>query len=378
MDLRFGDQTPHSRPGGEPISVEYTESDGLLGLCLKNFLLTLVTLTIYRFWAKTNVRRHIWSNIKINGQSLEYTGTGMELFLGALIIFAIIGLPFIIISVAAQFLFDNPEVVIVVIQFTFLFGFMLLYGMAVYRARRYRLSRTLWRGIRGTLTGSSFSFSMLYFGSMLLKSMTLGWSTPAMNLNIQQRMFGDMNFGDKSFKFKGPAGPLYARYAICWILTPVIIIAALVLIGLLFGGSMAAFEGYFENLEKGKFDGKAVWIIVAAYAGLFALYVGIAILWTAYTAREMMLFAEYTTFDNARFRFDVTVLSLVGLWLGNLLIMILTLGIGQPYVVQRLMRYMCNRLSVDGTVDVSAIQQSTAAIDKRGEGLVEAFDIDAF
>ena len=51
---------------------------------------------------------------------------------------------------------------------------------------------------------------------------------------------------------------------------------------------------------------------------------------------------------------------------------------GQPYVVQRLMRYMCNRLSVDGTVDVASIQQSTAAIDKRGEGLVEAFDIDAF
>ena len=378
MDFRFGDQTPQSRPGGEPISVEYTESDGLLGLCLKNFLLTIVTLTIYRFWAKTNVRRHVWSNIKINGQALEYTGTGMELFLGALIIFAIIGLPFIIISVAAQFLLDDPEIVVVALQFVFLFGFMLLYGMAVYRARRYRLSRTLWRGIRGTLTGSSFSFSMLFFGSMLLKGLTWGWSTPAMNLNIQQRMFGDMMFGDKSFKFKGPAGPLYARYAICWILTPVIIIAAIALIALLFSGSLTGFEAYADKLEKGDLDATSVWYIVAIYVGVFAFYVGIAILWTAYTAREMMLFAEYTTFDNARFRFDVTVLSLIGLWLGNLLIMIFTLGIGQPYVVQRLMRYMCNRISVDGTVDVSAIQQSTAAIDKRGEGLVEAFDIDAF
>ncbi|MDH3743460.1 MAG: YjgN family protein, partial [Hyphomicrobiales bacterium] len=297
---------------------------------MKNFLLTIVTLTIYRFWAKTNVRRHVWSNIKINGQALEYTGTGMELFLGALIIFAIIGLPFIIISVAAQFLLDDPEIVVVALQFVFLFGFMLLYGMAVYRARRYRLSRTLWRGIRGTLTGSSFSFSMLFFGSMLLKGLTWGWSTPAMNLNIQQRMFGDMMFGDKSFKFKGPAGPLYARYAICWILTPVIIIAAIALIALLFSGSLTGFEAYADKLEKGDLDATSVWYIVAIYVGVFAFYVGIAILWTAYTAREMMLFAEYTTFDNARFRFDVTVLSLIGLWLGNLLIMIFTLGIGQP------------------------------------------------
>jgi uncharacterized membrane protein YjgN (DUF898 family) len=378
MDWKFGEQARQPRPGGEPITVEYTESDGLLGLSLKNFLLTLVTLSIYRFWAKTNVRRHIWSNIKINGQALEYTGTGKELFLGALIIFAIIGIPFIAISVAAPFMFDEPEIVTIAVQLILFLGFLLLYGMAVYRARRYRLSRTLWRGIRGTLTGSSFSFSMLYFGSMLLKSMTLGWSTPAMNLNIQQRMIGDMTFGDKSFKFSGRAGPLYARYAICWILTPIIIAVCMGIIALLFSDLWDTFKDMAAKAESGEPETPGLGLIGAFYGGMFILYIGIAVLWTTYTAREMMLFAEYTTFDNARFRFDVTVTSLIGLWFGNLLIMIFTLGIGQPYVVQRLMRYMCDRLSVDGTVDVAAIQQSTAAIDKRGEGLVEAFDIDAF
>jgi len=47
-----------------------------------------------------------------------------------------------------------------------------------------------------------------------------------------------------------------------------------------------------------------------------------------------------------------------------------------PYTVQRIFRYMCDRLEVDGWVDVAAIQQSTARIDKRGEGLLDAFDLD--
>lgn len=377
MSWQFGNQTPRRQAAGEPISVEYTESGGLLGLCLKNFLLTIVTLSIYRFWAKTNVRRHVWSNIKINGQALEYTGTGMELFLGALVIFAIIGLPLIAVSIAGPLMFGPNPLFTVGLQVLLFIGFLMLFGMAIYRARRYRLSRTLWRGIRGTLTGSSVSFSMLYFGSMLLKVITLGWSTPAMNLNIQQRMIGDMTFGDKTFRFSGRSGPLYARFAICWVLTPIILAGCFAIIGVFFGESMEVLKEMGKEASADKLNASAGQI-AAIYGSMFAVYIGIAVLWTTYTAAEMNLFADYTSFDNAQFRFDATVPSLIGLWLGNIFIMIFTLGIGQPYVVQRMVRFMCDRISVDGTVNVAAVQQSTAAIDKRGEGLVEAFDIDAF
>ncbi|MGI9462570.1 MAG: DUF898 family protein, partial [Aestuariivirgaceae bacterium] len=83
------------RPVGDRIVVSYTESNGLLWLSIKNFLLTLVTLTIYRFWGKTHVRRHIWSNVAINGEALEYTGTGKELFFGFLLVFGLFFMPVI-------------------------------------------------------------------------------------------------------------------------------------------------------------------------------------------------------------------------------------------------------------------------------------------
>ena len=53
-----------------------------------NLLLTIVTLGIYRFWAKTRIRRYLWSQTEFLGDRFEYTGTGKELLIGFLIVFA--------------------------------------------------------------------------------------------------------------------------------------------------------------------------------------------------------------------------------------------------------------------------------------------------
>src|SRR5215510_789955 len=78
-----------SRPGaGQP--VQKLEYDGGLGalywIFIKNFLLIIITLTIYRFWGKTNLRRYAWSHTTLQGQRFEYTGRGGELFIGFLIV----------------------------------------------------------------------------------------------------------------------------------------------------------------------------------------------------------------------------------------------------------------------------------------------------
>lgn len=59
---------------------------------LKTSLLTLVTLGIYRFWAKTRVRKYFWSSVVGEGDGFEYTGTGIEkilVFLVAVVVLAI-------------------------------------------------------------------------------------------------------------------------------------------------------------------------------------------------------------------------------------------------------------------------------------------------
>lgn len=62
----------------------------LFKLMVKNAIFQILTLGIYRFWAKTWVRRYFWSNTRIQGQPLEYTGLPSELFIGFLIVLAVL------------------------------------------------------------------------------------------------------------------------------------------------------------------------------------------------------------------------------------------------------------------------------------------------
>src|SRR5438552_2449559 len=187
-------ETPADRgsaPGaaGETVKITYVPQPGLLWIAIGNAILNVLTLTIYRFWARTRVRRHVWNCVHINGEPLEYTGTGTELFLGALIVFAVFGLPIAVVYLVVTLRLGPGHPALAGLNFLVFLLIALLWGMAVYRARRYRLSRTLWRGIRWALTGSPMSYSLLYFGAQILKVVTLGWSTPAMDLNLQERMF---------------------------------------------------------------------------------------------------------------------------------------------------------------------------------------------
>ena len=54
----------------------------LFGIHVVNTLLTLVTLGVYYFWAKTRLRQYLFSQSEIEGDRFAYHGTGRELLLG--------------------------------------------------------------------------------------------------------------------------------------------------------------------------------------------------------------------------------------------------------------------------------------------------------
>lgn len=203
-----------------------------------------------------------------------------------------------------------------------------------------------------------------------------------MNFNLQQQIIGDMRFGDMPFTFKGRAGPLYPAYTLCWFLTIGVVIG---LISLAIAGIAAAYNGDFTAFTNelsntgadtsDRMNTPAALIgtlVIGFYVAIFVLY---PIIWAIYKARELAVFANYTGIDQARFSLDASALSLIGLTIGNLLLWIFTLGIATPYVQQRLVRYLCDRMRVEGTVDVDRILQSKAPLSTMGEGLADAFDV---
>lgn len=374
-------------PQPENLTFKYVPRPGLLKIALINFFLGLITLTIYRFWAKTNTRKHIWNCIHINGEPLEYTGTGGELFRGFLMVFGLFILPYIIVLTALQLSLGQAHPIVTGLSLLFAFTVYFLWGFAVYKQRKYQLSRTQWRGIRGTLVGSAMIYSLTFFGSILAKSFSLGWATPVMNTVLQEQITNDMRFGDAAFKFKGKAGPLYPTYALCWILTVVFAIGAITFVSYQattwFGAELSTlFDRIFERPDAPKptdadfyLFGTIALLVVAALAVFFII---IPMLWAIYTAKEIRTFANYTRFDGAQFKLEVRSWGMVWLTISNIVLFTITLSIARPFIIQRNMRYFVNRLSLDGAIDIDRIQQSTAAQPKRGEGLADAFDLGAW
>src|SRR6476620_1287136 len=125
-------------------------------LLIRGAVLLLVTLGIYRFWLATDVRRNLWTTTEIAGDGLEYVGTARELLLGFLIAIALlvpINVAFFLAALGRGWLSQISGLLALVVL-------ALLGQFAVYRARRYRLTRTVYRGIRFHQTGSAWRYAV--------------------------------------------------------------------------------------------------------------------------------------------------------------------------------------------------------------------------
>ena len=368
---RSGWDTPQDGGGvGEPIEIAWKEDHrGFVGLSFINFLLQIITLGIYSFWGKTEVRRRIWSSIRLQGEPVEYTGTGKELFFGFLIVAGFVLIPlFVFQGIFLPLLLGQAPLVAGILYALLIVGIFFLVAVGVYRAQRYRLSRTRWRGIRGALVGNSWAYGWTYLWTGLVGLITLGWAMPWRRVKLYRIVTEDMRFGDRPFRFTGTSGPLYKRYAITWaILVSVLVLPALLL--WLFG----VFESVMRAPEQSA--GLIVGLILLAYI-VYPIVFLIAL--AQYQSKAYNYLASETHFEGGTFNLQTTAGSLIGLIIGNFFIAALTFGILKPLVAARTARYFFERLSVDGLVPVHDILQGTDFGPGRGEGLGQAFDVDAF
>lgn len=188
-----------------------TRSD-LFALLFRGHLLMLPTLGIYRFWLVTWKRRFYWQNTVIDGDALEYTGHALQLLLGFL--FAI-GF-FLPIYIVFFYLSTQSSEVALLGYGAVALGVWFLTGYASYRGRDFRLSRTLWRGVRFDQKGSAWGYAFRRFGWSLLVIATLGLAYPFMAGNLWSYRWRHTWFGDQQVTFTGSwrkiAGPYYLIY----------------------------------------------------------------------------------------------------------------------------------------------------------------------
>ncbi|MCI2395860.1 DUF898 domain-containing protein [Aliiroseovarius sediminis] len=192
------------------LNITYSGRKGpIFGLALKTGILTVLTLGIYRFWAKTRLRRYYWSAIRPGGIPLEYAGEPLEKLLGFLV--AVVFLAFYIgvvnlILMYFSFALLNGNVAAYVLSFA---GLAPIIFFAQYRARRYILARTRWRGIRFGLEPGAWGYAWRAMLHWLLAIATIGLLWPLTTLWLEKYKVSHTYYGDQIFVQGGRRGLLF-------------------------------------------------------------------------------------------------------------------------------------------------------------------------
>src|ERR1700729_1664113 len=199
---------PPRPPPLPPMSVMFSGDRGeFRRLVTRGAGLELITVGFYRFWLATDIRRHLWSNTVIDGDTAEYTGRGRELLIGFLFALAIL-VPIYL----AYFLVGLEVERFKAFASIPLFLFFYLFGQfAIFRARRYRLTRTVWRGVRFWMDGSGWAYAMRAGLWGLLALLTLGLLLPWREAALERYKMSHSYYGDLQGSFEGNGWEFFKR-----------------------------------------------------------------------------------------------------------------------------------------------------------------------
>jgi len=296
-------------------------SGKLFGLYITNWLLTLVTLGVYHFWAKTKLRRFFHENTRFMNEPFTYLGTGREIFVSALkFVLLYIIPPSLVLGGLSAALKDSPFVFIV--SLLYFGGFMILRLYARLSGMRYRANRMSWRGIRFALKVPRKEYSILVIKIVFLNLITLGLYRPHGDARFLALFINNTAYGNLNFTYKGKKSELTKGYFWIWLLTPFTL-----------GGSQQ---------------------------------------W--YKARLYRHAAKSTRLGSMEFRYTITGGQLFWLGFSNMLMTIFSFGLLGSYALQRKMRLFTSTLRMRGTPDFAAIKK--AAIDPNSAGAADYFGAD--
>ncbi len=288
---------------GEAAPAYARSGPSLFWLALRASVLTILTLGIYRFWMITGLRRHYWHAIRVQGDPIEYTGTGLEKMLGFLLAIVILAIYLGLVNLGLAFLglsyFEgNPFA----LQITVLAALPFIF-FAAYRARRYVMARTRWRGIRFGMETGAWGYTGRALWYWFLTLATGGLLYPLNQFRLTKFMVDRSWFGDLKFHQNGSWLGLFAHWIWLYIVVG--------LMALAFWG-MAADPG---NPSTAVIGG------LIAFFGWMALFV----MFMRYEIVAFRYLWSNRTLGGAKFQNDVSPSNIISVYVvGTLLVGICT------------------------------------------------------
>ncbi len=341
--------------------------------------LELVTAGFYRFWLATDMRRHLWSHTSLEGDALEYTGVAKELLIGFLIALAIlvpIYLAYFLLGVEAERL----QVFASFPLFVFIYAF---FQFALYRARRYRTSRTVWRGVRFWMTGSGWLYALKSMLWGLLMIVTFGIAYPWREAALERYKMRHTHYGDIQGRFEGTGWSLFKR--IWWMALLALLIVTLPFIFPAFraatwrwwiSGARIGGVRFESKLSTGALMGK-YWAVF----GWVILIVVIDFLFVGAFSMTAALIIGGGGFDDRKVKefLDGHVYVVYAAFILNYLIIALAMGVFlRIYLVRGVWERLASSTIVHGLEAADNVVAKGGLANALGEGFANDLDIGGF
>ena len=356
----------------------------LYGIYLRHLVLMVLTLGWSRFWGRTRLRRYLWNHLSILGDRFEYRGRGLELFIGFMIVLSIalaiggliwVGWDYL----PADKLPDNMRPLDVLPLLLALVGFPLAF-VGHYAGLRYKLSRTRWRGLRCTMMGSAWAYGARATALTFANVMTGQLLLPVVSVGLARPRLTNARVGTQSLDFAGRSGDIYGRYVGYYFLNIFAWVLAIGVAATAVGITVARIGKEFDDIGR-LFTRPGPYTILLIAAVLFAFYVLFSLLilpvrcwWQAYLLRYLV---SRTRAGKVLFATAISTRQMWGFMVLNYLILLLTLGIGWPWVMHRTLRLIASELWIYGAPDGASIRQLADRPPGYGEGLLDMFDVGA-
>ena len=269
-----------------------------------NFILNVVTLGLFYPWAKARKLQYIYSNSTFENHPFAFTGSGNEMFKG------FINAILIFIAVYAIFLFlVYLHLRVWALLFFYIFLIMII-PLAIHGSFKYRMAKTLWKGIRFGYIGNRTALLKLFLKGIFLTIVTLGIYGAWFSISIRRYVIEHIKMGGANIVYRGNGKGFFVLNLKGYFLT-------FLTLGIyFFWWKKELFEYYVNNIELNKED-KVVILKSKATAGSF-----------------------------------------FSLLVGNLLIIIFTLGLGFPWTIIRTLEFGPENIIVYGDVNFDTLQQS--------------------
>jgi uncharacterized membrane protein YjgN (DUF898 family) len=305
------EQTFPVTPAGPAPIIFQNQRPQFRRMVLRGALLELITIGFYRFWLATNIRRHIWHSTSVEGDALEYTGTAKELLFGALLALAI----FLPVYVVYFLIGIEAERMQAFASVPFGLFFYLFAQFAIFRARRYRMTRTVWRGVRFWMTGSGWDYAWRSALLMVLVILTLGLFLPWREAILERFKMRHSHYGDLQGRFEATGWEFFKKGIWIWLAIPGVMIAVSVVVAIL-----AVVVWGTGSTDAGRMAGALAPVIFWLSAPFF---------YAAFKAVQWRWWVSGIRFGDVSFACTIRAKDLMGLYwkvIGWLLLILLLLG----------------------------------------------------